>query len=792
MILCCHFQGITLTSADTCIIYDSDWNPQNDLQAMARCHRIGQDKDVTIYRLVSKGTYEEHVFRTSSRKYGLDEAILGGISDQCKGDPEADAKRLSELLKHGAMALAASETEAAAKETEDFETEDIDSILRGRTEKRVVGGRAGNTFSVATFEVAGGGHGFNDSLKDSSNDDTSFWSNLLPEAAAADAAKKSNPVDVILVPRRRKRVNYAENMYMKRAKTQRRHSDGYSSDVSDFENYADNSNSENENGKSQKRRGRSAANVWNLRYVDKFLDQLLRYGFSRYRLAAEKAQLPSAICGEQDLIQVSKYLKEAIIVATEIITVPSNAFSKSKASPSTKDAYQGTSSSVSSDKENTKSKSSVHDDINDSADKDKAIDTMKCMIEAELKELLGNMSNSMAVALQSRDIMSRIIRNAVPYETHAAAMEKLCDLWGHNSNERDVFNKNQQLRAPKISLSSKSLILKGWQIKDHDVELLRACYVRGYPCPGSRKMKDDVGSLLKDRRFSFYNFILPPEEETTDAESSEVLNATFENDSGEKGAEYPSDKENVKPGHGTSSSRSHIVVPRMLDMKEWDKVRKETMDRIKALLSSVSKKGVSCGSNVKDPVQPESARLKAKMTTENCQKPGTTTNPTHKASEIKEYSNKDIKQRNDCIQELMNRHKSSMEKSAGLLDPHGNLGSGIQKTEEALASSPSDSTNMLLTPAPPLSQGIQLGVCSDLKSDSKPNNPGIGLASVECNVNADLVSSKSSSVALASKQSPPKSQALPTSKTKKIKKTRKNAGQKSLFDMMKFGLKPDA
>lgn len=44
---------------------------------MARCHRIGQDRDVTVYRLVSKNTYEEQLFRTASRKYGLDEAILG-------------------------------------------------------------------------------------------------------------------------------------------------------------------------------------------------------------------------------------------------------------------------------------------------------------------------------------------------------------------------------------------------------------------------------------------------------------------------------------------------------------------------------------------------------------------------------------------------------------------------------------------------------------------------------------------------------------------------------------------
>lgn len=43
---------------------------QNDLQAMARCHRIGQSKDVTIYRLVCKDTYEQQVFECSSRKYG--------------------------------------------------------------------------------------------------------------------------------------------------------------------------------------------------------------------------------------------------------------------------------------------------------------------------------------------------------------------------------------------------------------------------------------------------------------------------------------------------------------------------------------------------------------------------------------------------------------------------------------------------------------------------------------------------------------------------------------------------
>ena len=53
-------QGITLTAADTIVLYDSDWNPQNDLQAMARAHRIGQTNEVTIYRLVTKVRYLAH------------------------------------------------------------------------------------------------------------------------------------------------------------------------------------------------------------------------------------------------------------------------------------------------------------------------------------------------------------------------------------------------------------------------------------------------------------------------------------------------------------------------------------------------------------------------------------------------------------------------------------------------------------------------------------------------------------------------------------------------------------
>lgn len=70
---------------------------QNDLQAMARCHRIGQEKAVTVYRLVCRDTYESQIFRIASRKYGLDEAILG--QEPMGGDRVAHGKKIADLLK---------------------------------------------------------------------------------------------------------------------------------------------------------------------------------------------------------------------------------------------------------------------------------------------------------------------------------------------------------------------------------------------------------------------------------------------------------------------------------------------------------------------------------------------------------------------------------------------------------------------------------------------------------------------------------------------------------------------
>jgi len=68
--------GINLTGADTVIFYDQDWNPAMDKQCQDRCHRIGQTRDVHIYRLVSEHTIEGNILRKASQKQMLDDVVI--------------------------------------------------------------------------------------------------------------------------------------------------------------------------------------------------------------------------------------------------------------------------------------------------------------------------------------------------------------------------------------------------------------------------------------------------------------------------------------------------------------------------------------------------------------------------------------------------------------------------------------------------------------------------------------------------------------------------------------------
>ena len=134
--------GINLASADTVIIYDSDWNPQNDIQATARCHRIGQKKEVKAYRFVTSNSYERKMFDSASMKLGLGHAILESRKQNLE-----DMDKLIRLGAYYAL-------EDDNNETETFGEEDIDMIIS--KSQRIQHDNIGNgesTFSKAEFKI---------------------------------------------------------------------------------------------------------------------------------------------------------------------------------------------------------------------------------------------------------------------------------------------------------------------------------------------------------------------------------------------------------------------------------------------------------------------------------------------------------------------------------------------------------------------------------------------------------------------------------------------------------------
>lgn len=119
--------GINLATADIVILYDSDWNPQVDLQAMDRAHRIGQTKPVTVFRLVSEGTVEEKIIERADRKLFLDAAVIqqGRLAEQNSAMSKDD---LMSMVRFGADEIFSSKQSTLTDE-------DIETLLK-RGEER--------------------------------------------------------------------------------------------------------------------------------------------------------------------------------------------------------------------------------------------------------------------------------------------------------------------------------------------------------------------------------------------------------------------------------------------------------------------------------------------------------------------------------------------------------------------------------------------------------------------------------------------------------------------------------
>ncbi len=91
--------GINLTSADTVIIHDLDFNPSLDRQAEDRCHRIGQTKKVTVYKMVTQGTVDESILKIQTAKRDLDHMLMHDAATPTKSKGKAAAKGASDPIK---------------------------------------------------------------------------------------------------------------------------------------------------------------------------------------------------------------------------------------------------------------------------------------------------------------------------------------------------------------------------------------------------------------------------------------------------------------------------------------------------------------------------------------------------------------------------------------------------------------------------------------------------------------------------------------------------------------------
>jgi len=279
--------GINLTAADIVIIFDSDWNPQNDLQAQARCHRIGQEKLVLVYRLITRNTYEQKMFDIASKKLGLDQAILSEMVDTndilttttSKHKSKLSEEEVESLLRNGVYEVFNSDNES-----QQFCEEDISEILARRTTK-VVHGKGGSNFSKAAFS--------SNLTTEVDINDPNFWEKLMPE-------KKKERKNQI-TKQKRKRVEIEES----------------NDDEPEIEKAVENEESNDEEDQEDNTEEKSLLinNSWSRVSRNRFQKGLQIFGYGRWQKIKENAGLKQDIdevllYGEAYLKLLAKFLNE--------------------------------------------------------------------------------------------------------------------------------------------------------------------------------------------------------------------------------------------------------------------------------------------------------------------------------------------------------------------------------------------------------------------------------------------------------------------------------------------------
>lgn len=232
--------GINLTAASVVIHLDSDFNPQHDLQAQARCHRIGQEKSVEVFHFIAEHTYEDYMlFTIAGKKLGL-EAVLLGRLDATKGKAKLDKQQEEKVLRKGVFA-AIRDDEAAGREARDFANSSIEEILSAKATTVVLQGGDASTppemdeeddladcnkeerppekistqtthalFSTAKFAVSGNRK---TGLEGLDEDEPDFWVKVA-QRLGPWVLEEEKPQELTRADRRRGRnVNYRSGFY---------------------------------------------------------------------------------------------------------------------------------------------------------------------------------------------------------------------------------------------------------------------------------------------------------------------------------------------------------------------------------------------------------------------------------------------------------------------------------------------------------------------------------------------------------------------------------------------------
>lgn len=202
--------GINLATADTVIILDPDFNPHQDIQALSRAHRIGQQKKVLVFQLMTRDSAEEKIMQIGRKKIALDHVLIDRMA--AEDDVEIDVQT---ILQHGAAALFNEQTDRDIH----YDSASVEKLLdRSQVEDTKADNKKSAESQFSSARVwANENNDLLDSLGNSEADNNtanpSIWDKLLEEREQDAAAKRAAMQENLGRGKRKRQVMNAHPLY---------------------------------------------------------------------------------------------------------------------------------------------------------------------------------------------------------------------------------------------------------------------------------------------------------------------------------------------------------------------------------------------------------------------------------------------------------------------------------------------------------------------------------------------------------------------------------------------------